>query len=190
MEVVVLPRQGGKTTKLLAFAAERFAYIVCPTKARASQLWEEIQRQGLDVPQPITWDAFVHARYVGRGIKSFAIDDVDLCIQSMTRFDIVGVTLSGNPDGVREFSPAPAPAPAPESESELTPPDDYLLAPAAGVCTGCGRSTYSRDEVGQACGMTQPGGDTCVGMFVDATEFARMKLLGAIAEAQIRGDNP
>jgi hypothetical protein len=95
MKVIVGQRQTGKSEQILRLAVEHFAYIVCPTMQEVTDLWSRAKELNLDIPQPITWDAFVDHRYYSRGIKAFVIDNLDLCVQSMTTVDIKGVSLNG-----------------------------------------------------------------------------------------------
>ena len=95
MKPIVKYRQCGKTEDILKLAAEDFSYIVCPTRQDVGRLWRRIQDFGLNIPQPITWDEFVHGRYRGAGISSFVIDDLDRCIQGMTSVEIKAVSLTG-----------------------------------------------------------------------------------------------
>lgn len=95
MKVVMLPRQGGKTTQMLQLAQETFSYIVCPTMADVERLWALAREMELNIPQPISWVEFTSGRYRPAGIKGFLIDDVDRCLQGMTRVDIKAITLTG-----------------------------------------------------------------------------------------------
>lgn len=94
MKVIVGQRQSGKSEQILRLAVEHFAYIVCPTMEQVTELWARARELNLDIPQPITWDAFVAHRYHARGVKAFVIDNLDLCIQYMTSVDIKGVSLN------------------------------------------------------------------------------------------------
>lgn len=37
--------------------------------------------------------------------------------------------------------------------------------PEIAACTGCGRKSWTADEIDRACGMTQPNGEACAGTF-------------------------
>jgi hypothetical protein len=98
MEVVVKPRQGGKSETILRLAAQHFSYIVCPTLADVQELWQRARELDLmsKLPQPITWNEFINHRYRSRGIRSFMIDDLDRCIQTMTDVEVKAVSLTGD----------------------------------------------------------------------------------------------
>jgi hypothetical protein len=96
MKVIVRGRQSGKTDAVLRLAQASFAYIVCANQQRVEEVWRRILELNLNLPQPITWDAFVAGRYRGRGIKGgFVFDDLDTCLRSMTHVDIKGISLTG-----------------------------------------------------------------------------------------------
>ena len=98
MQIIVRPRQLGKTEDVLRLAEEHFAYIVVPTRQDVDHVWRRAIDAGYDVPQPITWHDFMRQRYNGHGgVKSFVIDDLDRCVQSMTNIEVKGVSLNGNP---------------------------------------------------------------------------------------------
>ncbi len=85
-------RQGGKTTEMIRRAEAEFAYIVCPDKRQADWVARKAREMGADIPYPITWENFVRGDYYGRGIKGFVIDNLDLCIQSMTAVPVMAVS--------------------------------------------------------------------------------------------------
>lgn len=47
----------------------------------------------------------------------------------------------------------------PDSLKHLAPDAPNL------VCSGCGRKTWSSSDVGEVCGMSQPDGSKCQGVF-------------------------
>lgn len=94
VEVIAKDRQRGKTTELIELAARDWLYIVVPNHALVSYTQDLARKMGLDIPQPITWEEFVRDRYYRHGIKGFVIDNLDLCIQQMTRVPIKAVSLT------------------------------------------------------------------------------------------------
>lgn len=99
MELIIRPRQGGKTTETLRLAAEHFAYIVVPTQADQERIWRLSLQLQLNIPYPITWAEFV-AGARGRRIDAFVIDDVDRCIQQTAALvPVIGASATGNPAG-------------------------------------------------------------------------------------------
>jgi hypothetical protein len=97
MHVIIRPRQGGKTTEILKQAAAHHAYIVVPTLQDVTRLWREILRLQLELPQPITWQEFINKPSTGTCV---VIDDLDRCVQFMTRAHIAAVSLSSGGEDV------------------------------------------------------------------------------------------
>jgi hypothetical protein len=52
--LIVRPRGGGKTTEAIQRAAAEGGYIVCPTMARAREIWQQASSMGLQIPFPLT----------------------------------------------------------------------------------------------------------------------------------------
>lgn len=95
MKVIAKPRQTGKTTDLLKLAEKNFSYIVCPTILEANSLYAYACDQKINIPQPISWYEFLEKKYYQHGIKGgFMIDNLDMCIQSMSPVEIKAVTLN------------------------------------------------------------------------------------------------
>jgi hypothetical protein len=94
MEIIIRPRQGGKSTEALRRAAEHFAYIVVATQQEGQELWARAKQLQLTIPQPITWAEFIKSRYYGRGVRAFVIDNLDRCIQSEHPVPVVAVTMN------------------------------------------------------------------------------------------------
>lgn len=96
MLVVAKPRLGGKTTDIIELALKGDSYIVCMDMREVRRVWEIILERKLSLPQPITWREFVENKYFARGIRSFVIDNLDMCIQSMSRVPIVAISVTGS----------------------------------------------------------------------------------------------
>lgn len=104
MEIYARHRREGKTTDLIRLAVAEFLYIVCPNRQMAAVTWDLARRMGLDIPQPITWAEFAGGHYYGRGIRGFAIDNLEMCVQGMTTVPIraISVNLPGVPAEVTQ----------------------------------------------------------------------------------------
>lgn len=96
MLVVAKPRCGGKTTDIIELALKGDSYIVCMDMAEVQRVWGIIRERKLNLPQPITWREFVENKYFGGGIRSFVIDNLDMCIQSMSPVPIVAISVTGS----------------------------------------------------------------------------------------------
>lgn len=95
MDIIIRPRRGGKTVEAIKLAAEHDYYIVCPNAVQVKQVARQAQEMSLKIPFPITWWDFMHQAYYGKNIKGFVIDNLDMCLQSMTPVNIEGITING-----------------------------------------------------------------------------------------------
>jgi hypothetical protein len=104
--LIVRPRGGGKTTEAIQRAAAEGGYIVCPTMARAREIWQQASSMGLQIPFPLTGDEFFGGRFHPAGCRGFVLDDLDHLLRRFTR----GVPLLA-------------------ATWTVTPPDDPAKAP-------------------------------------------------------------
>lgn len=86
----------GKTDELIKLSAKNGGYIVCRSMTLSEGILYRAKQLGLRIPMPITYEEFINKRYLGRGIKSFLIDDVDVLLQYMTKVTISAITLTEN----------------------------------------------------------------------------------------------
>lgn len=93
MKVIASGLQTGRTTQLIQQAADEHLYIVCSNLERVRYVAAQTRKMGLDIPLAITWHEFTGQLYYGKGIKGFAVDDLDHCLQSMTTVPIRAVVL-------------------------------------------------------------------------------------------------
>lgn len=86
-------RQSGRTTAMIREAAEAFAYIVVPDHRQARFVADLAREMGVDIPFPLTWNEFVSGQYNRAGVRGFVIDNLDQCLQGMTRVPILAASL-------------------------------------------------------------------------------------------------
>lgn len=98
MELIIRPRQSGKTIKLIEMAAAENCYIICASLERCTLVFNTAKKMGVKIPFPVTWNEFIHNKYYGRGIDGFMIDDLDQILQSMTMVEIKAVTMTEEPE--------------------------------------------------------------------------------------------
>ena len=80
MKIVRMGRQEGKSTELIKLASENWYYILCLDRRRATYLFEQARRMGLDMPFPITVNELpLNSPY----IRGLLIDDVDHVLQKL-----------------------------------------------------------------------------------------------------------
>jgi hypothetical protein len=105
MQVIVGGRQSGKSTDIVALAAQHHAYIVVPTRADAVRLWNTVREQSPPPsPMPISWSEFIKmSAHRGRRISCFVIDDLDRCLQQMCFEEIKAVSITGTVTGRKSW---------------------------------------------------------------------------------------
>jgi len=94
MEKIIHPRCVGKTTQLIKKSAQSGDYIVCASWQHSFRIEQQALRMGLKIPQPITFSEFLQKAYYAPGISGFLIDDVDICLQSLTKVPINAISLT------------------------------------------------------------------------------------------------
>jgi hypothetical protein len=96
MKIDIRPRRAGKTTDLIKECAENGGYIVCAHRREAHNIHKAARQMGLEIPLPITFNEFVRGEFVGIGVKVIYIDNIDLCIQSISSAPVKTITASCN----------------------------------------------------------------------------------------------
>lgn len=94
MEVIIRPRQSGKTTDLIRRSAETKEVIVVPFERDVALLRDKAEDHGLRIPQPISWTAFSARRY-SVAVPGLLIDDLDFCLDAMSQGLVRVGTFSG-----------------------------------------------------------------------------------------------
>jgi hypothetical protein len=100
-ELIIRPRQSGKTTKLIQLAAkEEYGLIVTNNKMQAKRVFELAQKLHLKIPMPITYDEFINRKYAGMNVSALFIDNAEILLQMMAKAPIKAITMSNSdPDG-------------------------------------------------------------------------------------------
>lgn len=82
MKIRILPRQSGRTTKLIADAARESKIIVCANDRRRKMIERMAREQKLLIPKPVTMYEATHGWLAGYKSK-VVIDDLEACVQSV-----------------------------------------------------------------------------------------------------------
>jgi len=99
MEIILSGRQTGRTSRLIALAAEAEAkgecsYIVCVSTQEAYRISQQAKRQGMNIGFPITYDELLSGEFHGGHIKNFYIDNADWLLKYLTRgVKLAAITL-------------------------------------------------------------------------------------------------
>lgn len=93
MQIVLRPRQQGKTTELIRQAMQTNGYIVCHSERECDRVFQHAQKLGFNIRMPITWRQFVEDRGAYSELE-YHIDNLDMCLESMTNKKIFSVSLT------------------------------------------------------------------------------------------------
>lgn len=77
MNIILVPRQTGKTSALICHSLSTGYTIVCRDQHTADMIVSKTKKIGFDIPTPITHASFVNGTYRGKNISGFLIDDAD-----------------------------------------------------------------------------------------------------------------
>jgi len=84
MKIISKPRGGGKTTELIQEAGKGFYYIVCRNVKEAQRIANQAKSMKIDIPYPITYDELLQGRYFTKGVKGFAVDQIEDLVTHFT----------------------------------------------------------------------------------------------------------
>ena len=104
MEVISLPRRGGKTTEIIKRCSEFGGYIVTFNHQACRNIAKQAEDMKVKIPMPITFHEFINNQYHPPGVKQFHIDNLDLCIQGFSRVPVrsFSINYADVPRGTKE----------------------------------------------------------------------------------------
>jgi hypothetical protein len=108
-EIIVRPRQGGKTTEMIRLAAEHQAYIVCTDHQRAWQIAQQAEAMGASIPFPLTAAEWQQRAYHPPGVRGLLFDDLDRIIRGMSAVPVLAATWTAEAEGGEPQAPHEAP---------------------------------------------------------------------------------
>lgn len=85
MNITIGGRGSGRTTELIkACAADKGSVIVCPNHSMKLYIVDMAKRMGMDIPEPITFEAFVRGNpyAFGKRPTGYYIDNLDLALSA------------------------------------------------------------------------------------------------------------
>jgi hypothetical protein len=88
MKTIVAERNSGKTTELIKMSSDSGDSIVCYNQKEALGVYWHAIHTGYEIPFPLTYDEFIENRYLGKWVKGFLIDNVDMLLDYMTKFRV------------------------------------------------------------------------------------------------------
>lgn len=93
MEIKYWPERSGKTTALIKECAEKGGYIVCHSFTQASILADIAKKLDLSINFPMTFSEYIRGDFNPKGVEKVYIDDIDLCLRTISKVPIVAMTL-------------------------------------------------------------------------------------------------
>ena len=99
-DVIVGPRQNGKTTELIRLSAERDEYIIVPTLAMAQVVARQARDMGLRIPYPV---AFSQLPCQSRFIGEVLVDESQRILEQVIGKPVDVMAVHGS---LREANPA------------------------------------------------------------------------------------
>ena len=97
MKIFNLPRQTGKTTRMLYASEYHNAPILCANQATKHYVAEMARQSQINIPKPITIDDIVNHKIKSQGCKGIMVDDIERVLQSILvqyGVDILGATIT------------------------------------------------------------------------------------------------
>lgn len=91
------PRQNGKTSRLIQLSHETGLYIMAPTRAQAHFIFQQAEKMGLGIHNPVAVFDYMHTRFAGSYIRrqGILIDNADAVLQAlMPEIEIKGITMT------------------------------------------------------------------------------------------------
>lgn len=102
MHLIVGERQQGHTTRLIKMSADGKGTIVTATEQSAKYVKNHAKEMGLDIPEPISWNQFIHSRMTRTG--PFLLDELGVILNN---YGITTATIDtgGSIENLSEIQP-------------------------------------------------------------------------------------
>jgi len=94
MDIIQLPRRGGKTTYMIERSARTGEVIVCFDSNEADQVLNFAKYMNLVIPKPTTFAVLMGVSQRGRDTPGYIIDNLDIMITRLTGEKINLATVS------------------------------------------------------------------------------------------------
>lgn len=98
MKKIIIPRQTGKTTRLIELSERTAAPILCADLKRALFVAKLAAEQGRNIPKPITVNDFRIGGLRGSRIRNILIDDADAVLTQIFGVRIDTITMTSDPE--------------------------------------------------------------------------------------------
>ena len=81
MNILVGKRQQGKTTHLIKMSADSKGIIVTATEQSAKYVKDQAKAMGLDIPDPVSWNQFIHSHMMKT--RPFLVDELGVILRGL-----------------------------------------------------------------------------------------------------------
>lgn len=99
MKVILEPRQGGKTTRLIEWSSRASGrLLVCPNLREASRVFHEALRLKRAITFPITADEFFRGEFNARAFRELGVDNLDMVLEGISPLTISVVSITREDD--------------------------------------------------------------------------------------------
>lgn len=97
MKIFNLPRQAGKTTRMLYASEYHNAPILCGNECMKCRISETARQLKINIPEPITIHDIVNHKVKSQGHRGILVDEMDYVLQSVLTpygLDILSATIT------------------------------------------------------------------------------------------------
>jgi len=94
VKIIELRRGYGKTTQIIKQSAGRNVVIVCFNRQECERVFRQAAEMNIPITMPISFVAFMEGGLRGRKIDAVLIDNIDLCLQSLSPIEIETITMT------------------------------------------------------------------------------------------------
>ena len=85
MKIIYGKRRSGKTAEIIKQCSQdKHSLIVVPNSQMRDCVFLQSQEMGCSIPNPITFDDFINARFNGFKVEKFYFDELIMCIKKFT----------------------------------------------------------------------------------------------------------
>lgn len=97
--LIIKPRQSGKTTELIKESNKHWTYIICANEKRKQYIVDVANRLGVDIPNPITANEVLASKGLqSPWIKEVLVDDLGDVLSALINKHVAVATHTGKVD--------------------------------------------------------------------------------------------
>lgn len=86
MNVICGERRSGRTTELIKQCSQdRYSLIVAPNMPMCDVIFQQSKEMGYNIPQPITFHAFLHGQFNCHAVEKFYFDELIMSLETVAQ---------------------------------------------------------------------------------------------------------